>query len=126
MKKTAFFLIIFGMLAELITYALYNRYLTSGGMIIPQPLHTINFELIVSVIGVLILWLASVQQAKHLRFATTQIVCGLLISVLPLIYAYISLVWPLFIVMAAALAIVVSGLIQLFFVLKQNTEVLEK
>jgi hypothetical protein len=113
MKKTACFLIVLGVLAELITRSLYNQFVTSGDIIVPPPLHSIDFELVVSIIGILILWMASAQHSRHLRFAAVQTVSGLLILVLPLAYGYFSAAWLLLIVMVAALAVILSGFFQL-------------
>jgi hypothetical protein len=112
-KNIAGILIFTGFLAEWLIYIIYNKYLSSGGLVVPQPLHSFNIDMLLVIIGLIILWLASVQQSIHIRFSLLQIFCGLIIIILPLIYSIIRENWFMYTTMAAALLIIITGYFQL-------------
>jgi hypothetical protein len=80
------------------------------------------YKITLIIAGAIIFCLALVQYFKHTRFAVWQLFCGLVIVSLSslfktdaLSFAYISSVYiPTYLIMAAALAVIVIGAIQTF------------
>ena len=112
MKKAAAAQIILGILSGLAIYQMYQTYSSLGARI--QPGGGPYIEIIPLILGFIILWAGSVQQSKQARFALLQIVCGLVMMILPVVYSAVRAEWIIIILMAAAFAVIVSGFIQLF------------
>ena len=96
-----------------------------GGIVIPRPSPNYILETSLIVIGSAIFLLALVQLAKKIRFATLHIICGQDIVIIAYVlhnyalnydaYSYAPWVYRLvFVMMAAALLVVITGIFQLF------------
>ncbi len=111
MKKAAAAQIILGILSELAIYQTYQTYSHLSVRIIPGggP----NIELIPVILGFIILWLSALQWEKQARFVLMQIVGGLVIIILSIVYGVVRADWIIVILAAAAFAVIVSGFIQL-------------
>lgn len=111
MKKTAAAQIIIGILSELAIFQTYQTYSHLSVRIMPGggP----NIELILAILGFIIIWLAALQWEKQARFTLLQIICGIVMIILSIVYGAVRADWIIVILIAAAFAIVVSGFIQL-------------
>ena len=110
MKKAAAALIILGILSEPVIYQMYQTYSSLGGRI--QPGGGPYIEIIPLILGFIILWLGATQWEKQARFVPLQIVCGLVMMILPVVYSAVRAEWIIIILTAAAFAVIVSGFIQ--------------
>lgn len=123
MKIIAGLQIILGLAAGYAAWwlAVYKKFVPNiDGIIVPQPPPNYTFEVGLIIIGLLIFCLALVQWAKHKKLAILQLIFGqdivILSAVLYSSYAYqynLGVYWLVFVLMAIALFVVVTGLIQL-------------
>jgi predicted outer membrane lipoprotein len=112
MKKTAAAQIILGILSALAIYQTYQTYSHLSVRIMPGGGPYI--EIIPLILGFIILRLSAIQWEKQARFVPLQIVCGLVILILPVVYSAVRADWIIVILIAAAFTVIVSGFIQLF------------
>jgi hypothetical protein len=127
MKRLAGLQVFLGLLAgwfATILAASKKEPTNTAGMVIltTSPEHYLEIALVVT--GAIIFCVALVQRAKKTRFSTLQIICGQDIALLSFVlyryalessYSYArEIYWLVFVVMAAAVLAVLTGIFQFF------------
>jgi hypothetical protein len=112
MEKTAAAQIILGILSALAIYQTYQTYSHLSVRIMPGGGPYI--ELIPAILGFIIIWLGALQWEKQARFTLLQIICGIVMIILSIVYGAVRADWIIVILAAAAFTVIVSGFIQLF------------
>jgi hypothetical protein len=121
MKIAAGFIIALGILSEyFICYITMNKPVQIPSSYFNPNLP--NYKIALIICGAVIFCLALAQYFKHIKFAVWQVVCGLIIVTLPFLlytnvlsYNISGVYLPTYIIIAVALAVIVFGLIQLFY-----------
>lgn len=126
MKIVASLQIILGLAAGYAAWwlAAYKKSVPNiDGIIVPRPPPNYTYEVGLIIIGLLIFCLALAQFAKHKKLAILQLIFGQDILILSAVlyssamfdaYQYnLGVYWLVFVLMAVALFVVVTGLIQL-------------
>ena len=120
MKIVAGLMIAMGIIAE---YLLCYIAVHTHNSIINSVVYPLAawYRIVLIIVAAIIFLLALVQYFKHTRFAAWQLICGTIIVALSsllftdaLSFAYISSVYlPIYIIMVAALAVILSGFFQI-------------